>query len=249
MNLEPLVEVITREVMERLSSMEDMPAGDLQDLPRKSRKLLVLLPHSMPEEAPFWKGLGELEEVQITFILAHSAQRDDLVRLLPGIQYRTLEPGIPLSPLVDEADVLMFPFFPLECLARTATLTGGDQVSDALILALQRQKKAIVDLAELSDMKRHAAHLPKGFLEIIAGHLRTLADFKVIPMDVKALPGQIMSETMTVQPSGGKTVLTMEDVMGLVNSGKKEVRLPMGSIVTPLAHDLCKQNGIVLIFY
>ncbi|MCL5037021.1 MAG: hypothetical protein M1269_07900 [Chloroflexi bacterium] len=249
MNLEPLVEVITREVMERLSALDSTPAGEPPDPSKKQKSTVILLPHEMQEEAPFWKSLGTLDGIQHNFLVSHPAQKQDLARFLPGVPFRAHDPETPLAPLVESGDFLLFPFFTLECLARAATLTGGDRVSDALLMGLRKQKPLLVDLAELSDMNRLSAYLPRGFLETVAGHLRTLASFKVIPLEVNSLSEQLKGGAGAVNASAGRSVLTREDVLKLMDAGGKDIRMPMGSIITPLARDLCDENGIALIFY
>ena len=109
-----------------------------------------------------------------------------------------------------------------------------------------------LDNGRYESLRRHSARLASGFVRRFEEFHRLVSSFGVEFGGAGRLPdflaGLGASTTATAASrSGGRSVVTVEDVQAVKDSGGKRMEVAIGSIVTPLAAQRAAEWGIEMV--
>jgi ethanolamine utilization protein len=246
-----LVRLITEAVMARLSSQEPLSFLPLEPVLTKQKKVLVLI-SNLPEAAElFWQKLGELDSAKVELVFAFNSKfkAAGILEKISLLQARYYELSLEsLERLLPQAEIILLPYFSLSHLGKVANLIMDDEVSTAVLQGIWEGKQVLVHSELILQARQKAAWLPKLFLARVQEHFRTLQGLGVKLIELADLPAQISGLETVSAPAGKRTVITLEDIKAMQSSGLKRIMLSWGTIVTPLAKEYCKDQGIEIEF-
>jgi hypothetical protein len=144
--------------------------------------------------------------------------------------------------LVRQVQAVVIPSLTLELLPRLAILLGDLPPVQMAIAALVQGVPVLAAAEEADRFRRHAARLPAGLTAVVQQHVRTVEGF-----GLKILPAQALLEELSQKPHSpqrGRDVITQEDLLNAVKAGQKVFEVAPGAIVTPLALETARLQGI-----
>ncbi|OQA18668.1 MAG: hypothetical protein BWY64_01330 [bacterium ADurb.Bin363] len=155
--------------------------------------------------------------------------------------------------------LVVVPVFSPYNLGRVATLTPLLLVEWIILDALQRGIKVIIGKDEFypgSSLRKSAGldKAPAPFNDLIKSYMDRLSSWGIKFVELVHLFEAVQSEfkpkenPKTLQTPSVRQVITKEDILLFSSSGNKVIELSPGSIITPLAKDIAKERGIDLKF-
>lgn len=132
---------------------------------------------------------------------------------------------------------------------------GGDPPASLAVAALGSGLPVFVDDHNYESLRRHSSRLASGFVRRFEELYRMVSSFGVEfggASQLSAFLARFSSGRATpasaASRSGGRDVVTVEDVEAVRRSGEKLLGVAMGTIVTPLAAQRAAEWGIEVKF-
>jgi hypothetical protein len=130
---------------------------------------------------------------------------------------------------------------------------AGCPPASVAVAGLAAGLPVFVDNGHYEAIRRHSSRLASGFVRRFEEFYRMVHSFGVEFGGSTQLPGFLagLDSTAPAAPgdrSGGRAVVTVEDVDALRQSGAGRLEIAMGTIVTPLAHQRAVEWGIEVVF-
>ncbi len=263
MGQEELIARITAEVMKRLAQ-----TGPEVEAKTVGKVLALITGGTIGLDT----GLEQLQELQnagleISVVLSPAAERvvgTERVLKALGSQVRVITadmtfPGKELR----EAALVVVPVLTQNTAAKLAQ-TIADGLAPTLIMQAMLMGKPVVAAANAADPKdgwRIKAQMGKGapaLQQALRMNLKRLDEFGMTLVKVEELAAQCFQriglaagnsneEKSAKTMSGKKVVVDAAMIQGVAATGQRQLRLASGALVTPLARDIARQQGIELI--
>jgi hypothetical protein len=149
--------------------------------------------------------------------------------------------------LLGNVQLVVVPFLPLAFIAKLANLIADEPCLAAAAAALLEGKPILAGSEDINFMNLHSARMPKGFVEVWQGHVKTVNTLGLQLMDMRNLEGELRrSSGGMLYGTAGKQVITRDDIVAAHEAGRTSLDYGRGTIVTPLARDLSDQLGVEL---
>lgn len=261
MDNEKLVELITAEVLRRLSRIPAKPAEPA------AKALAIFTGGTIGLEV----SLEELKKLQaigteITVVLSQAAETivgENWIKEKLGshIQLVTTQSPYPGKHL-RAADVVLVPVLTQNTAARLAHTLSDTMVCTVLLQALMLGKPVIaaINAADPEDswrMQKNMANAAPALRAALAANLKKIETFgiRLIPVEQLASAAReaLSREVPSVLPgmaarSAKKQVLDAEAVKRAVQGGHKTITVVQDTIITPLAGDIARESGLHIVY-
>lgn len=253
MDQNSLVALVTQLVMEELAKPGSISAEAVDDgLPQPEpgkRVLLIGAPGSACEQAA-WDALSHLTDVHWLVVDWPQYPAARVVASLKPKHYEVVTPPELWDDMVRSVDAVMIPFAPMDILAKLALLMVDVPPVAAAVAAIVQGINVLVGSDDCERLSRFSARIPRAVISVAQEHGRTVASLGVKFDTPTQLLGQMTGGVAHIAAgsSGGRDVVTNEDVMAAVQAGCKVLDVTTGSIVTSLASETAKQYGIEVRF-
>src|SRR5690606_21413810 len=228
-----LVALITERVVEELTRGTPPPAPS--ELRSGGRRVLVVGAPGSSVEAAAWQALRPAERLRWVAVDWPGFPAARVERGLGRAPAAAVEPPELWDELVGSVEAVVLPVAPLPVLARTATLLADCPPVGAAVAALVQGVPVFFGNGDTERLTRHSSRIPGGLLSVVQQHVRTVQGMGVrleAPAQIAtALQGGVARPAAA--PSGGRDVVTNEDVEAAARAGRKIVEVASGSIVTP----------------
>jgi len=237
-----LVELITNLVLAELGKEQVPSAAPLQG---SDRFQWLMAPVRASQGDDVYQKIHPHPQVAWTAIRSSSFPEAGLA----GVHWR--DTPYLWEDVVSKVHGVVLPVVRLEHLARIATLLSECSVSALALAGIAQGKPVLASSFEVERLKRSSGRLPGPFLSAFHQHLRTVESFGVKFLDSATLQRSLVQNqavTVTASMSGGRDVLTAEDLEAAVRSGQKVLQLAPGTIVTPLARERASQLNLEVRF-
>lgn len=254
MDLEKLIEEITKIVIERLEGDQSQKPSYINALP------VVLLPVSYGSIT--WNEVCKIMNdiiIQDGIEIVPAADEMDrayIEKVWNNVTFYSFSQFNTISPkLLSRASLLAVPLFSLYNLARVVNFTPLLLSERVILDALQKGLKVIIAEDEFHPEApaRKEASFDKGtasFKDQVNLYKKRLISWGAEFVSLQKLPGRIKSEfkkeeSLKIIPFTGKReVLTNEDIILFSGSSEKIIKVSPGAIITPLAKDTARELGI-----
>ena len=261
MEQEELIRKITEEVLQRLTQNSTQTAAESQ-----GKIMAVITGGTIGLD----DGLLQLQEMQRTGLeisvgLSPAAEKvvgKERVQKALGAATRiiTSEMGFPGKEL-REAALLVVPVLTQNTAAKLAA-TIADGLAPTLIMQALLMGKPVIAAANAADPKdgwRIKAQMGKAapaLQQALQLNLKRLEEFGMTLVKAEELAGVSLERIGRVRPNakkateagvGKKVVVDAAMIQGFAATGQRLLRLAPGALVTPLARDIARQEGVELI--
>lgn len=269
--MDSLVEAITELVMAELAAAKSQaasegtksptsggtksPASDSTKLPvsagsKGPRVLVVSTGEPVGDE--IWATLSDAGVVPVC-LLWDGFRQEQLPAALSGGAVESRKAG--WTRWVSDYRALCLVGSDLPTLGSLAALgAGGNAAAAVTIAALSSGLPVFCETSSLEQVRRHSARLAPGLTRVFEDAWRTVASFGVQfgqPAELSAFLSALSggkAATAAAAKSGGRDVVTTEDVEAVRRAGGKTLSVGMGAIVTPLARQQASEWGIEVKF-
>ncbi len=228
--MDALIDVVTELVVQELAR-GNAPAPP-QAAPGK-RKLLLCPARGTDLSGPVYEALRRLDDVTWLIPPGCPAELADLL----GRPWRPAQ-GHP-EEVVRQVQAVILPSLTLELLPRMAILLQDLPAVQFAVAALVQGTPVLAAQEEVDRFRRHASQLPSGLTRVVQEHVRAVQE-----MGVRLLPATAIGDHLCgpkPQTHGRRDVITHEDVVRLQT---RFLDVPPGAIVTPLALETARMQGI-----
>lgn len=255
MDHDSLIAMITERVVEELvrsaaGGARPTPAIPSQALVSPGRRVLLCGAPGAAAETPAWQALRSLDGVRWVGVDWPGYPASRIAKGLGRCPDEVVSPPEVWDDLVRSVEAVVLPFATLDVLARTALLLVDSPPVAAAVAALIQGVPVLAGGDEAERLTRHSSRIPGGILSVVQGHVRTVQGMGMrleppariatrLSQGVACLAGSV---------SGGRDVVTNEDVLAAVQAGQKVLEVATGSIVTALARETANRNGVEVRF-
>lgn len=262
---EQLVQLVTAEVMRRLGRL---PQNIQQQPPRKKvRALVIFTGGTIGLEQSFYE-LKELQQADFEFSVVLSVAAEQIIsiarvqaelgREIPIITSAAPYPGKRLR----EAELIIVPVLTQNTAAKLASTQADNLCTTLIMQALMMGKPVIAatNAADPNDTVRSQLGMGKAsprLMQALRSNLQTLDLYgmKLVVVNNLArasreIQNRLDKEVQTKAVSDKavkRTVLTATAVQAAYSNGKKQLAVPQGMIITPLAFDVARDCHIELV--
>ena len=250
--LDKLIEVVTDLVLAELDGQtEAAPKPDpvAQEAGKPGTRILVC-PGPEDVDGEFWKALCAAS-VTPSVLVWTGFRADQLSAPCAGWKLETR--AARLEKVVSAYKAVVLLGSDLSVLSAIGNLgCGGSPPASAAVAALASGVPVFLDNGRYESLRRHSARLASGFVRRFEEFHRLVSSFGVEFGGAGRLPdflaGLGASTTATAASrSGGRSVVTVEVVQAVKDSGGKRMEVAIGSIVTPLAAQRAAEWGIEMV--
>lgn len=234
--MDALIDSITELVLQELARAQ-APAPIRPD---NKRKLLLCPAPGSELSGPVYESLRKLDvSWLVTVWPGFPKEKVDALLQRPWCPAQ----GDPDS-LVRQVQAVVIPSLTLELLPRLAILLGDLPPVQMAIAALVQNVPVLAASEEPDRFRRHAARLPAGLTAVVQQHIRTIEGFGLKILPAQALAEELSQTAQKPPQNRGRDVITQEDLLHAVKAGQKLFEVPAGAIVTPLALETARLQGI-----
>ena len=251
--MDSLVEAITELVMKELASAQGVPAESAAVAPSASSgPRLLVVPCGGSVDSEVWDGISA-SGVKPTVLVWDGFPKGQLPASVSGWTVETRVVGF--SRWIGDFRGLCLLGADLPTLGALAGLgAGGAPSAAASIAALTTGLPVFCEASAYESLRRHSARLAPGLTRVFEEAWRTVSSFGVefgqvteLAAFLSALSGS-KAATPASSKTGGRDVVTTEDVEAVRRAGGKVLAVGMGAIVTPLARQQASEWGIEVKF-
>jgi hypothetical protein len=250
--LDKLIEVVTDLVLAELDGhTEAAPKPDpfVEETAKPSTRILVCPgPEEVDDE--FWKTLCDAS-VSPSVLVWTGFRADQLAAPCSGWKLETRTAR--LDKVVSGYKGVVLLGSDLAVLSAIGNLgCGGSPPASAAVAALASGVPVFLDNGRYEFMRRHSSRLAAGFVRRFEEFHRLVSSFGVEFGGAGRLSEFLASlgapaAASAASRSGGRSVVTVEDVEAVRTSGCKRMELAIGTIVTPLAAQRAAEWGIEMV--
>ncbi|WP_425060125.1 Coenzyme A biosynthesis bifunctional protein CoaBC [Sporomusa carbonis] len=262
MDNEKLVELVTTEVLRQLKQLNG--TGQLQPGGARYKALAIFTGGTIGLDT----GLEELSSIQalnteITVVLSEAAEKIVGVnriqeKLGSHINIVTTQSPYP-GKFLREADIVLVPVLTQNTAAKLAYTLSDTMVSTLILQALMFGKPVIaaVNAADPQDSWRVQKNMAKSspaLREALQANLNKIETYGIQLTPVENLTTQakkVMFREVKPRPvreiTSKKQVLDAATVKSAVQSGAKTLTVTKGTLVTPLARDIARENNVEIL--
>ncbi len=211
-------------------------------------------------------GLEQLEMLQaqgaeLSVVLSPAAERvvgKERVEKSLGAQVEVITGEMPFpGRQLREAALVVVPVLTQNTAAKLAqTITDG--LAPTLLMQALLMGKPVLAASNAADPQdgwRIRAQMGKGapaLQQALSMNLKRLSEFGMTLLPVEELAAHCQRRSGVAEKSGEtkscrKVVVDAAMIQGVAASGQKQIRLAPGAIVTPLARDIARQQGVELL--
>lgn len=252
--LDKLVEAVTELVVKELSESGTAPAAARPvEAPKQAGLPLLVVAGPEPPQDRLWAPLLEASGLARSVLVWNGGRQDQLPSGCSGwkIEARSGQWGR----LVSGFKAVVLLGSELSVLGSLANL-GGDGLVPAgvAVAALAAGKPVFVDDHYYDQFRRRSSRLPAGLVRRFEELYRVVCSFGVemgTSQELAAFLGSLGTGSGGGSPlarSGGRDVVTVEDVEAVRHSGVSRMQVALGTIVTPLAAQKAAEWGIEVSF-
>jgi hypothetical protein len=253
-----LVEAITDLVLRELAEAEVSPLAHSSLSAPKSEparesgsKVLVALGPGRADDG-LWSPLTQAKALNPCALVWNGGRQDQLPGVCSGWKLEARTTNWPQVVTGYQAVVLLG--CDISILASIANLGAGTAApAQVAVAALASGLPVFMDNNPYEAFRRRSSRLASGFVRRFDEVYRMVGSFGVEFGGTAELPRFLGRLGETGAPpisarSGGRDVVTVEDVEAVRRSGDKRLGLAMGTIVTPLAVQRAAEWGIEVVF-
>lgn len=261
MSEQELIARITAEVMRRLAEKEVKKQHDLN-----CKVLAVITGGTIGLDS----GLEQLKRLQdqgaeISVVLSPAAERvvgKERVEKYLGEQVEVITGEMPFpGRQLREATLVVVPVLTQNTAAKLAQTISDGLAPTLLMQALLMGKPVLAasNAADPQDGWRLKAQMGKGapaLQQALGLNLKRLSEFGMILLPVEELAAHCLrysgvaekrKDATSAAKVGKRVVVDAAMIQGVAASGQKQIRLAPGAIVTPLARDIARQQGVEML--
>ncbi len=253
MDQNSLVALITERVVEELvraAAGGKEPRSAQPDPAGPGRRILLCGTPGSAAEAAAWSALRTVAGVHWVAVDWPAYPADRIAKGLGRTADEVVSPPEVWDDLVRSVEAVVLPCAPLDLLARTALLLVDSPPTAAVVAALIQGVPVLAGGDDAERLTRHSSRIPGGLLAVVQGHVRTVQGMGLRlepPARIAAeLSGGVCRPAHSV--SGGRDVVTNEDVLAALQAGRQVLEVASGSIVTALARETATRSGIEVRF-
>ncbi len=257
MDHDSLVALITERVVEVLaqSAVGGAPSAPTQEVRTQApvspgRRVLLCGAPGAAAESPAWQALRSVAGVRWVGVDWPGYPVDRITQGLGRCPDEVVPPPEVWDDLVRSVEAVVLPFAPLDVLARTALLLVDSPPAAAVVAGLIQGVPVLAGGDDAERLTRHSSRIPGGILGVVQGHVRTIQGMGLRlepPAQIATHLAQGVSR-LAGSASGGRDVVTNEDVLAAAQAGLSVLEVASGSIVTALARETANRNGIEVRF-
>lgn len=254
---ESLIELITDLVLGELAgqAVEPKPVPSPTAICPASGAKVLVVPGPGTVEADLWESLASHADISPSVLVWNSFRQDELPAICSAwaLEARTRD----WVDVLSSYDGLCLLGADLSVLGGLANLgASGAPPSSLAVAALSRGIPIFVDNHHYEFLRRHSSRLASGFVGRFEELYRIAASFglefggraKLDPYLSRISVAQSSMTRVVETRSGGRDVVTVEDVEVLREDGETRLAVAMGTIVTPLAAQRASEWGIEVVF-
>lgn len=236
------MEAITEQVLAELRAASPRPVFSTAT---PGQRRVLLCPGPAPVPGAVWEALATVDTVAWEAIVWEGFRADQM--RLPG---KTVVPPAQWSAAVQSAHAVVLASADVGVLGAVAGLLTLRPPSAAAIEGVVQGRPVYICAESLELFRRHANRLPQGLLRVFAERRATVESFGVQILEAAQVAAALKGEVRApVAPSsGGRDVVTTEDLEALQRNGQKVLEVANGAIITPLARQAAVQMGIEVRF-
>lgn len=251
MDLQALVDEITELVIAQLGRVPHLAAAGASSLPRT---LIVM-------------GDGERGGDLLSTHIRASIAAGGRVALVPSASWprqriahastpdgrvRVIDAPPAWGALVAESRVVLVPNLAMSELSAVTHLLHLTPASGALLAAVMEGRAALAGGDDIHLYAAHAARLPKALVEAARACAVKAVAMGVKLVEAKRLADEVLVALSTpavpsLASSGGRDVLTRDDVASMLRGGVATIEVAAGTIVTPLALEVARAAGVDIV--
>ena len=265
MDSEKLVRLVTAEVLRQLKQSTDFMPGPLAG---PVHKALVIFTGGTIGLEPGLDELRKLQAAQTELTIVLSAAAETIIgsnwvkeKLGSDVKVITAQAAYP-GDVLRAADVVLVPVLTQNTAAKLAWAFADTMVSTLILQALMLGKPVIAaaNAADPLDGWRVKKNMDKAvpaFTEALQGNLKQLKIYGIQLVAVEALAAMAKKtvsreEASLPLPGPEKTakrqVLDAAMIRQAAQSGANNIKVPPGTIITPLARDVAGECGVELVY-
>lgn len=258
-NFDNLVEVITDLVLRELSgeptgsvaaaqSSGPAAAKDLKAQGKGPRVLVAPGPGGV--EQSLWTTFSENKALRVSALVWNGYRQDQLPASCSdwSLEARSTNWG----QVVSEYKSVVLLGSDLSVLGALANLgCGGCPPASVAIAGLSSGLPIFVDDGQYESLRRHSSRLSSGFVRRFEELFRIASSFGIefggsaqLAEFLRKTAGSTSSPVLAESRSGGRDVVTVEDVEAVKRAGQAYLAVALGTIVTPLAAQRALEWGI-----
>lgn len=218
--------------------------------PKGARVLVVPGPEPVSEET--WAALAGAQ-VRPGVLVWNSFRQDQLPS--SAARWPLEARGTGWSKIVGDYGAVVLAGSDLPTLGSIASLGAGGQPPAGLaVAAVAAGLPVFCEASVFEKIRRHSARLAPGFVRTFEESWRAASSFGIefgSASELSAFLGRLGpkgSATAAAAKTGGRDVVTTEDVEAARRAGQKQLLVGMGAIITPLARQQASEWGIEVKF-
>ena len=262
--MDSLVEAITELVIKELesarrgSSAATPSPNGLATPPSESRSLqpkgprLLVVPGPEPVGEEVWSALGAAG-LRPSALVWNGFRQDQLPS--PAAGWPLEARGTGWSKVVADYGAVVLAGSDLPTLGSIAALgAGGLPPAGVAVAAVASGLPVFCEASVFEKVRRHSARLAPGFVRVLEDSWRAASSFGIefgAAAELSSFLGRLGPKgaaTAAAAKTGGRDVVTTEDVEAARRAGHKQLLVGMGAIVTPLARQQASEWGIEVKF-
>ncbi len=250
--LDKLIEVVTDLVLAELDGQtEAAPKPDpvAQEAAKPGTRILVC-PGPDGVDGEFWKALCGAS-VTPSVLVWTGFRADQLSAPCSGWKLETRTSR--MDKVVSGYKAVVLLGSDLSVLSAIGNLgCGGSPPASAAVAALSSGVPVFLDNGRYESLRRHSSRLAAGFVRRFEEFHRLVSSFGVEFGGASRLPDFLAgigapSPASAAGRSGGRSVVTVEDIEAVKRSGGDRMEMAIGTIVTPLAAQRASEWGIEMV--
>lgn len=258
-NFDNLVEVITDLVLRELSgeptgsgaAAQNSDARPVKELKAQGKGPRVLVaPGPAGVDPSLWTNFSEAKALRLSALVWNGYRQDQLPSTCGdwSLEARSTNWGQMVADY--KSIILLGP--DLSVLGALANLgCGGCPPASAAVAGLSSGLPIFLDDGHFESLRRHSSRLSSGFVRRFEELYRIVSSFGIefggsakLSEFLRKTAGATASPVVSESRSGGRDVVTVEDVEAVKRAGHSHLAVAIGSIVTPLAAQRALEWGI-----
>lgn len=253
--VEAITDLVLAEFAERPKQVESVaPKASPPGHTRPGGVPILVAPGPEIVEGEQWAPLMEAESLKPSVLVWNGCRQDQLPESVRSWSLEARTTG--WSDVVQGYRGVVLLGSDLGVLSGVANLgAGGGPPSGVAIAAIASGVPVFMDDHSFEKVRRHSSRLASGFVRRFEEFFRLVAGFGVsmgghseLERFLDGLNGSVGQVKTVASKSGGRDVITVEDLEVVRKAERSRLEVAMGTIVTPLARQRAAEWGIEVVF-